>query len=330
MDQGKPLENCLPGPWTKHVGDRAQSRASSVSVLQHHPKMVFRKNVNHKDLDTNPTPELCSSTTILPLQYESLVSSVDLPRYAPYDPLALCTPLFAHAAFSEVQFLNLMESRIQTQINTITEGDSGDAHGTLHYYSSILDRHGQQLKSSTRAIHKLGERSRRETDNARRNEANGSSHDQDRYARFKGSTSTFTSRGLLEDFEELQARCAGLSELCIRGITLAMNKATIEESRKAIEQSARLKRLTLLATLFIPLSFTSSIMGMNIDLLGQNSVKFWWFFVLCLPITLFAYMMYLWDYVLLRRHCLQFWKRCKSKLVSKSAVKPENDPSHIV
>jgi hypothetical protein len=68
-----------------------------------------------------------------------------------------------------------------------------------------------------------------------------------------------------------------------------MNKATIEESRKVIEQSGRLKKLTLLATLFIPLSFSSSLLGINIDLLGQNAVRFWWLFVLCIPIVLFAY-----------------------------------------
>lgn len=86
-----------------------------------------------------------------------------------------------------------------------------------------------------------------------------------------------------------------------RGITLAMGKASIEESSKAIEQSQRLKKLTLLATLFIPLGFSTSLFGMNIDLLGQTGVELWWFFVLCVPVTLFAYVFCLWDVQVLEK-----------------------------
>lgn len=175
----------------------------------------------------------------------------------------MCIPLFVHAAFSEVQFLNLMESRIQIQIHNITDGN-------------------------------------------------------------------FTTKGLLIDYEHLHERCIDLSKVCIQGITLAMNKATVEESRKAIEQSGRLKKLTLLATLFIPLSFSSSLLGMNIDLLGQNAVKFWWFFVLCIPITLFAYAFYLWDLQLLKRCWVRFWKRCSGNRGDMTAGRSEKDLGHIV
>ena len=94
-------------------------------------------------------------------------------------------------------------------------------------------------------------------------------------------------------------------------MTLAMNKATIEESRRAIEQSERLKKLTLLATFFIPLSFSASLFGMNIDVLGQSTVSIWWFFVLCIPITVCAYVVYLWDFQALRRRWMGLWKECR-------------------
>lgn len=103
------------------------------------------------------------------------------------------------------------------------------------------------------------------------------------------SDGPFTTKGLLEDYEQLHVRCIDLSKICTQGITLAMNKATIEESRKAIEQSERVKRLTLLATLFIPLGFSSNLLSMNLDIFGNNGVRPWWFFILCVPITLFAY-----------------------------------------
>ncbi|KAL2833319.1 hypothetical protein BDW59DRAFT_138472 [Aspergillus cavernicola] len=329
MDQGRPLEKSPLGPWTSHI----KSKATPLPVLQYHPKMAFRTTNNRLDPDANTLAEVQQSTAILPLQYDSLIALVDLTRRAPQDPLSMCIPLFAHAAFSEVQFLNLMESRIQFQINAITEGLPADALGTLQYFFNILNRHAQQLKDSTRALCKLAERSsqsavlpgldtgtRRQTSEAETVRNFGSS----------SSDGTFTTKGLLEDYEQLHVRCIDLSKMCTRGITLAMNKATIEESRRAIEQSERLKRLTLLATLFIPLTFSSSLLGMNIDLLGQNAVRFWWFFVLCIPTTLFAYILYLWDFQVLRRCWVRFWKGCRSVRRDMTVGRSEKDLSYIV
>ncbi|EHA20061.1 hypothetical protein ASPNIDRAFT_39476 [Aspergillus niger ATCC 1015] len=342
MDHGRPLEESPPGPWSSHL----KSKATALPILQYHPKMAFRTTSNRLDPDANVTAEVQQSTTILPLQYDSLIALVDLARRAPQDPLSMCIPLFAHAAFSEVQFLNLMESRIQKQVNSIVEGLSTDALGTLQYFSNILNRHAQQLKDSTRALFKLTERSSQGLDGTRVEKQIAknagplgldigscrqiSGTEMVKNVRSSSSDGTFTSEGLLEDYEQLYARCMELSDLCTQGISLAMNKATIDESRRAIEQSERVKKLTLLATLFIPLSFSSSLLGMNIDLLGQNSVQSWWFLVLCIPITLFAYIFYLWDSQALRRCLVRFWKRwCRAKR-NVTAAKSWKDPSYIV
>jgi hypothetical protein len=283
--------------------------------------MAFRTTTNRLDPDVNASAEVQQSTAILPLQYDSLIALVDLARRAPQDPLSMCIPLFAHAAFSEVQFLNLMESRIQIQISAIAQGVPADTLGTLQYFSNILNRHAQQLKDSTRALCKLAERS---------TQGKTSETETIRNIAYNSSSTTFTAKGLLEDYEELHVRCIELSNMCTGGINLAMNKTTIEESRKAIEQSERLKRLTLLATLFIPLSFSSSLLGMNIDLLGQNAVRFWWFFVLCVPITLFAYTVYLWDSQVLMQFWLRFWKRCGGVRRDVTTERIEKDPSYTV
>lgn len=343
MDQGRPLENSPPGPWTCHVESEA---TTSLPILQNHPKMAFRTTTNRLDPGANDSTKIQQSTVILPLQYDSLIALVDLARRAPHDPLSMCIPLFAHAAFSEVQFLNLMESRIQIQIDTIVEGVSTDALGTLQYFSNVLNRHAQQLKDSTRALCKLIERAsqgfsevKAENPTPRSAVPLGVSigtrlhtpeNEPGKNAGYNSSDNAFTTKCLLEDYEGLLVRCIELSETCIRGITLAMNKATIEESHRAIEQSERVKKLTLLATLFIPLSFSASLLGMNIDILGQNAVKFWWFFVLCVPITLFAYIFYLWDFQLLKRCFGKFWKRCRGMRRDIIAGKSGKDPSYIV
>jgi hypothetical protein len=301
--------------------------------------MAFRTTTNRLGPDANVSAEIQQSTAVLPLQYDSLLALVDLARRAPQEPLSMCIPLFVHAAFSEVQFLNLMESRIQIQINTIVEGVPADALETLQYFSNILNRHAQQLLNNIRAISKLAERS-----------SNQVSHETKAESPMPRSTllprqiletesiqnlavnnfdGVFTTKGILEDYEQLHVRCIELSTMCTQGITLAMNKVTIEESRKAIDQSERLKKLTLLATLFIPLSFCSSLLGMNIDLLGQNAVKFWWFFVLCIPITLFSYIFYLWDFEFIKRCWAKFCEGCRGIRRDMTAGRAEKDASHI-
>lgn len=306
MDQGRPLDKSPPGPWTTHL----RANATPLPILQYHPKMAFRTTSNRLSPDENASAQVQQSTAVLPLQYDSLIALVDLARRAPQDPLSMCIPLFAHAAFSEIQFLNLIESRIQLQTKAITEAVPADVLKTLQYFLDILGRHAHQLKDATRALRRLAERGCSSTATNRMEIAmpnNGMgvrspSQESDLGGTHSsaGSDNAFTSQGLLEDYDHLQSRCLDLSNMCVRGMTLAMNKATIDESRKAIEQSGRLKRLTLLATLFIPLSFSSSVFGMNIDLLGQNAVRFWWFFVLCVPVTLLTYALYLWDLQVLR------------------------------
>ncbi|CCF33242.1 hypothetical protein CH063_05468 [Colletotrichum higginsianum] len=342
MDQGKPLEDSPPGPWTLHL----ESKATPLPVLQYHHKMAFRNTKNRLDPGANTSAEVPQSTTVLPLQYESVLALVDLARHAPQDPLSMCIPLFAHAAFSEVQFLNLMESRVQMQMNSMDERVSTDALSTFQYFSNILNRHAQQLKDSTRALRKLAERSNQgshevksessmpKSKTARNLGRSQSRHSSDNEtAKIVGPSNVdgaFSPKGLLEDYEDLYARCIDLSTMCDRGITLAMGKASVEESSKAIEQSQRLKKLTLLATLFIPLSFSTSVFGMNIDLLQQSTVRFWWFFILCVPITAFAYIFYLWDFDALRRFLARLWKQCFSFRRSMMAGTGEKDPVYIV
>lgn len=63
---------------------------------------------------------------------------------------------------------------------------------------------------------------------------------------------------------------------------------------KAIEQSVRLKKLTLLVVFQIPLSFSPSLFNMSIHHLEQK-MGVWWVFIVCVATTLFAYMLHLWD-----------------------------------
>lgn len=98
--------------------------------------------------------------------------------------------------------------------------------------------------------------------------------------------------GILQDHEHLREWCLQLSSRIQSAKNSEMNRAMILESRRAIEQSERVKKLTVWATYFIPLTFTASLFGMNLDVLGQSELPVWWYLVLAVPFTLLTHMLY--------------------------------------
>lgn len=92
---------------------------------------------------------------------------------------------------------------------------------------------------------------------------------------------------LLHDFR-LVEQLMNASQKRIETIqTTASNSINIEESRRAVQQNQNLARLTFLATLFIPLSFTSSFLSMSPDFMAAKET-IWMFFTIGVPLTVIA------------------------------------------
>ena len=64
---------------------------------------------------------------------------------------------------------------------------------------------------------------------------------------------------------------------------------SLEESRKGIQQASSVARLTQLAFIFIPLTFTTGVSGMNVESL-KNGAPLWKFWVTAATISLGAFM----------------------------------------
>ncbi|KAK3674528.1 hypothetical protein LTR78_005614 [Recurvomyces mirabilis] len=94
-------------------------------------------------------------------------------------------------------------------------------------------------------------------------------------------------QSLLHDFRLVQ-QLMNASQRRIETIqTFASNRINIEESRRAIQQNQSLARLTLLATVFIPLNFTSSFLSMSPGF-NQATETIWMFFTIGIPLTILA------------------------------------------
>ncbi|EPE35620.1 Magnesium transport protein CorA, transmembrane region [Glarea lozoyensis ATCC 20868] len=123
----------------------------------------------------------------------------------------------------------------------------------------------------------------------------------DNLKRFNGET--HKAKEIIGDFRELIDRVIIVRDWLRERVDLErdelnrqVSNLAIDESRKSIEQAVSVKRLTQLAFFFIPLSFVTSLFGMNVDEFGSDKgIKLWMFFVT--SITLTAVVLLIWGFV---------------------------------
>lgn len=80
---------------------------------------------------------------------------------------------------------------------------------------------------------------------------------------------------LYDDFAYMHRRAESLSENLRNSMQSLTNNAAFQESVKAVADAGRVERLTLLATVFLPLTFTYSAFGMNFSEFGQGDLNLW-------------------------------------------------------
>ncbi|TGO34537.1 hypothetical protein BHYA_0192g00010 [Botrytis hyacinthi] len=89
-------------------------------------------------------------------------------------------------------------------------------------------------------------------------------------------------------------------------IPLLTAMIAVEESRKAIQQANDVKALTVLATVYIPLSFVAGVFGMNVSELNSGiDIDIWLYFAISIPVTI-ASMVLVWKWEWLTRKVQNF------------------------
>ena len=81
----------------------------------------------------------------------------------------------------------------------------------------------------------------------------------------------------------------GLCELVQGRIQIETGLASIRESQRSIEEAVSVKRLTQLAFVFIPLTYSTSLFGMNIEEMTGSGPKLWIFLLISVCISGIAF-----------------------------------------
>ena len=96
----------------------------------------------------------------------------------------------------------------------------------------------------------------------------------DSSARWKGTIADY--QRVLESTER-QINVVLAQKMTYRAAMASLDESrlSIEHAKRSVEQNDRVKKLTQLALIFIPLSFSTSAFGMNLEVLGTGTARIW-------------------------------------------------------
>lgn len=95
---------------------------------------------------------------------------------------------------------------------------------------------------------------------------------------------------LSEDFAALADSLEEYSRRLENMLPVVTSLVQISDSRQSFAEAANIGRLTTLAFLFVPLSFTSSLFSMN-SLNAPGGRYFWVYFIVAIPLTLMVFVL---------------------------------------
>lgn len=217
------------------------------------------------------------SATLLAEDYGKLLDQETMMM----DPFYAVNDLFRFSAFSEVQFLNLMEAKVKQEIGHSSLSKEKPTLSNLLYYQELVDAHLSYLCATAEVIkHQGGLRWPHVSEQNRRQHEKG-----------KAATES-----LLKDFKYLMQRAESLLSRCAKGMNVIMNDVNLAESKRAISQARGVAKLTLIAFFYIPLSFTTSFFGMNFAELGNGTLSLWIWFAASIPIFIISVSFLLFDF----------------------------------
>ena len=278
---------------------------SLLPVIRHYPKIAFN---THRY--TRPTKaqieardDFQQTRSVLNQNYGKELNRAVMAK----DSFFVVHDLFTFKAFAEVQFLNLVESVLSRETDVAALHRKPSVENLL-FHKELLASHSRALRENIESIKTRG------------------GPDWERLAPEQDPKlyriAQEHSEGLLKDYEWLLQRTEELSASCDRGIQDSNTRNIMEETLLTSQRSADTARLTNVATFFsfiyVPLSITSSIFGMNFKVFGQGNLQLWLWPVVTIPVVLLSSLLLL---VFIRRGELTDWKRLALRRKRRTMVK---------
>ena len=291
LDCGRDLAEGPRGSWLDTAGTPHYFQTASrfEPIIQHLPKasLKFQNTRTTAAVADNDT-SISQNLRLLPIEYGL---SIEQPNLASTDAFYALSELLGLSLASESQFLNM----IRTQIDKIVDPTSAQMQEPLNglrRMKNLTDDHVQYLQITLQTVRNLTVPDWPKLQ--------AKALDTGPFSLLsEGDRNVNSSRRSAEQTvsgcEHLSRLAEYLSRQCIEGTNIIMNCSMLEESRKSIRVNEYLARLSVLAFLFLPLTFTTEIFGMNFREFGQGHLRIWIFFAILIPVAAFGTVLCFWN-----------------------------------
>lgn len=156
--------------------------------------------------------------------------------------------------------------------------DSESKQTNLLYIQNILENLERRLRENLQVIKSRGMNWWHPAENARQTK---------RYQQ--------ASESLLRDYDALFARTTTLRDRCRSQINDLVTQTMLAESKKAIIQANEVTKLTRMAFVFIPMSFTCGLFGMNVSPIVSGAPPVWVWVAITFPILMLSIIFLRWS-----------------------------------
>jgi hypothetical protein len=202
------------------------------------------------------------------------------------DPFYALTELFEFAVASELDLLNVIKAKVDGLM--LTSDIRDDSPATTLSPSYLLYSH-QILEHSVLRVREILEFIK-----CRRNLKWPHSQNQNQEEKAEN-----TAGSLQRDLEYLLGRAEMLRAQCERKMNIMMNTANIAEAKRGVEQARSVFKFTVLASFYVPLSFTTSLFGMNFVQFGTGTLNIWVWAVVSVPVFGLSFLVLFWDPIMI-------------------------------
>lgn len=270
LDCGNDLDHSFAGPWSEQPEAQLHPVISYKHMHGLNPDTLTTGGV----IDTDPSHrfKVPQTATLLHRRFGQTLLRKDMGR----DILYALDKVFSLAISSECQFLDMMEKKLDRTLEKVN-ADEFDTLPDLKFLRQLLYRHIQQIQETIVGV-----------ENARSPLVGPKGKTVSPAKEAEADTEVNqTATTTLRDLDHSLRHAEALERRIQDTISVLMSSVSIAESRRGMEQQERIGKLTILAFIFVPLSFTS-FFGMNFKEMKADIMSIWQWFTVSVPIVVFT------------------------------------------
>lgn len=234
--------------------------------------------------DERPHDPLEQSLSFLAEELGQTNDTVDSVASSIY-PFHGLNTIFQLLAASEYQFLNLMDEKTQAFGVDVSHGVN-----SIQMIKKQVDVHHERLRDVLDIIQSRGGRGW-PSPGQQHHPPQPHNGDKGLDAHLLSSArlrSDDAALYLQRTFEKLVRQAKAVSDGCRDEMERLSNESVVREAQRGKEQAEALAKVTFIAAVFVPLSFATSIFGMNLEQLNKSGPDIWVWIAVMVPVMLIS------------------------------------------